>query len=82
MGSEMCIRDRRTPVVKIASLKLFNLLISVECQPGLYGIECKDNCSKHCLDPMNCDHMTGQCVDGCANGWIGQKCIESKKGEK
>ena len=39
---------------------------------------CKDTCSQHCQDPRSCDHITGTCVGGCRDGWIGSKCTESK----
>ena len=50
----------------------------LECNPGSFGAMCKDVCSQHCQDSRSCDHITGTCVGGCQDGWIGSKCTESK----
>lgn len=56
---------------------LSNFLCS-ECDPGNFGLMCKDECSFHCLDPLSCDHVTGSCDGGCEDGWIGSRCTEGQ----
>ena len=31
-----------------------------------------------CQNKLPCDHVTGLCIGGCANGWTGEKCKNSK----
>ena len=49
-----------------------------ECQDGLYGYDCQENCSTNCIVPSGCDSMTGQCEGGCQAGWKEPKCDASK----
>ena len=46
----------------------------IECVGGWYGLECKQQCSGHCKDNAVCNHVTDQCVGGCAAGWKGALC--------
>ncbi|XP_078322063.1 uncharacterized protein LOC144621909 [Crassostrea virginica] len=32
-----------------------------ECQDGLYGYNCADRCSVNCVNPEDCDQITGNC---------------------
>ncbi|XP_061170707.1 multiple epidermal growth factor-like domains protein 10 [Saccostrea echinata] len=41
------------------------------CQGGWYGLECKLRCFGHCRNNAFCNHVTGQCDNGCAEGWKG-----------
>ena len=45
-----------------------------ECTTGLFGVDCKQQCSGHCEDNAVCNHTTGQCDEGCAAGWRGSEC--------
>ncbi|XP_065941041.1 uncharacterized protein [Magallana gigas] len=46
------------------------------CIPGMYGLHCEKNCSRHCRF-INCDRKTGSCFDGCKNGYIGSFCNQT-----
>ncbi|XP_067678494.1 uncharacterized protein [Haliotis asinina] len=43
------------------------------CKVGLYGSKCLKRCSEHCMD-KTCDIDSGECIDGCEQMWIGEKC--------
>nr|XP_022312232.1 multiple epidermal growth factor-like domains protein 10 isoform X3 [Crassostrea virginica] len=45
-----------------------------ECAEGWYGQNCTLKCSGHCRDNASCDHVTGQCLDGCDAEWKGSRC--------
>ncbi|XP_067678575.1 receptor-type tyrosine-protein phosphatase epsilon-like [Haliotis asinina] len=47
-----------------------------ECESGNYGANCSKICAtRNCKgDNSSCDHMTGQCVEGCKAGWTGTDC--------
>ena len=38
-----------------------------------YGKDCRYPCGKHCVNGA-CDRFNGSCVDGCVDGFIGEKC--------
>ncbi|VDH96050.1 Hypothetical predicted protein [Mytilus galloprovincialis] len=42
------------------------------CPPSHYGPVCNKLCPDNCNGP--CDLETGNCIFGCLNGWIGNKC--------
>ena len=46
----------------------------LDCQEGLYGRNCLQNCSMTCGDPGRCDMRTGHCNGGCQVGWTGAMC--------
>lgn len=45
-----------------------------ECQTGYYGQDCSIPCSKNCDVSRECDRFTGQCNEGCKEGWTGNTC--------
>lgn len=45
-----------------------------ECIEGWYGMNCSQQCTKHCKDSKTCNHVTGHCEKGCAAGWTGPFC--------
>ncbi|XP_061191813.1 multiple epidermal growth factor-like domains protein 11 [Saccostrea echinata] len=47
------------------------------CPAGYYGLECRTPCTGHCRYNKACNHSTGVCDEGCADGWTGIEC--SKK---
>lgn len=46
---------------------------------GWYGYNCSQQCAGHCTDSSTCNHVTGQCDEGCAAGWTGSLCDKGKK---
>ena len=44
------------------------------CTVGSFGTECSGTC--HCADDGPCDVVTGECAQGCADGWMGQACAQ------
>ena len=53
-----------------------------ECPRGLYGPNCKNNCSPNCAVSKQCDVITGECIGGCKAGWTNSTCDQSKTGFK
>ncbi|XP_062605201.1 multiple epidermal growth factor-like domains protein 11 [Saccostrea cucullata] len=45
-----------------------------ECPSWSYGLDCKYQCSGHCLNELPCNHVTGECPEKCAAGWTGTFC--------
>lgn len=50
----------------------------VECSFGLFGDKCKSNCSKYCYNNDLCDYISGVCLKGCMDGYIGVCCDNCK----
>ena len=46
------------------------------CPNGNFGHQCEDDC--HCLNSEICDKDSGNCYSGCAPGWTGDNCQQSK----
>lgn len=44
------------------------------CQHGKFGSECQQTCSTHCSGNGSCNLITGDCDNGCKDGWTGSKC--------
>lgn len=53
------------------------LFLLLDCLSGLYGKECNLNCSQFCHRKA-CYQTTGECVNGCEDGYIGGLCIIRK----
>jgi hypothetical protein len=49
----------------------------IECLAETYGVGCKENCSVNCKTGI-CNHVNGNCSEGCNPGYQGKKCEESK----
>ncbi|XP_071117367.1 multiple epidermal growth factor-like domains protein 10 [Haliotis cracherodii] len=49
-----------------------------ECIPGDFGPKCSQKCSeRNCKnDNSSCDHVTGECAEGCMTGWNGKDCTQ------
>lgn len=47
------------------------------CPVGKYGVNCQLNCSVNCISKA-CDLDSGHCILGCIDGWVGERCNESK----
>ncbi len=48
----------------------------LECSDGKYGHDCAVDCG-HCKAGVICNHVNGDCTS-CADGWMGNKCVQSK----
>lgn len=48
-------------------------IISIACNTGSYGIDCKERCS-NCLDVYKCLYTNGTCLTGCVAGYQGNLC--------
>ena len=46
------------------------------CEKGTYGIDCAEKCGN--CRYGDCDIKTGRCYGGCAAGYTGDTCKESK----
>lgn len=57
---------------------VYIFLFKTGCSPGHYGLDCKDNCSGHCINNEPCDHINGVCPSGCKDGYTGARCTNSK----
>lgn len=57
------------------------MFLFIGCEYGFYNQDCIHTCSGHCKDNVACNHVTGQCDDGCAAGWAGLKCDRGKVGD-
>lgn len=55
---------------------LRSAFIVARCPSGTFGRDCMFTC--HCIDDADCDDTSGHCVAGCAPGWSGSSCQESK----
>ncbi|VDI83389.1 Hypothetical predicted protein [Mytilus galloprovincialis] len=45
------------------------------CDNGFYGSGCLAKCSFNCnISP--CNHISGECIGGCKNGWMGFNCTD------
>lgn len=49
----------------------------IECISGMYGKECKLKCSQFCHG-KSCYQISGECVNGCEDGYIGGLCKTRK----
>lgn len=48
------------------------------CSTGEYGLHCKQRCSAFCNSSGICHPLTGECIDGCIEGWEGAQCLKRK----
>ncbi|VDI07213.1 Hypothetical predicted protein [Mytilus galloprovincialis] len=46
------------------------------CPYRRYGDKCEHVCSENCLGQGQCDLISGNCLSGCSDGWVGEKCDE------
>lgn len=51
----------------------FNLYIAKACAENNFGSKCQQQCG-NCKNGDVCNHVTGICPTGCAEGWIGSRC--------
>lgn len=46
----------------------------LDCPHGYYGVGCRGICSGHCMREEPCDHVSGECSNGCLDGFTGERC--------
>lgn len=63
-------------IVSYAHVLVIKILYFTACALGRYGQNCSEGCSANCLNPQ-CNHETGECIDGCKDGWQGFNCTHS-----
>lgn len=56
------------------AVTLLLLSTCLGCQPGKFGSNCLQECSTHCSGNGSCNQTTGDCDNGCKDGWTGSKC--------
>ncbi|XP_055887158.1 multiple epidermal growth factor-like domains protein 10 [Biomphalaria glabrata] len=57
---------------KEGQITLCEVLVFV-CAPFTYGVDCSQECT--CADPSEqCNPVTGSCISGCKDGWMGSAC--------
>ncbi|XP_065938473.1 receptor-type tyrosine-protein phosphatase epsilon isoform X3 [Magallana gigas] len=53
------------------------LAVAYECPLGYFGKGCTEHCSGHCIKGEPCDHISGECTNGCQDGYTGVRCSDS-----
>ena len=53
-------------------------MYDLECDDFKHGKDCQMDCG-NCYHAGVCHHVNGTCPDGCASGYIGETCVESKE---
>uniref|UniRef100_K1PK35 Receptor-type tyrosine-protein phosphatase U n=1 Tax=Magallana gigas TaxID=29159 RepID=K1PK35_MAGGI len=48
----------------------------VKCPLGYFGKGCTEHCSGHCIKGEPCDHISGECTNGCQDGYTGVRCSD------
>lgn len=56
-----------------------SILLYIECSSDYYGMNCNERCSGHCINNKPCHHVSGECSNGCKDGYIGLLCNDGKK---
>lgn len=46
-------------------------LIFIECLFGYFGMGCREKCSSYCKNNIVCNYVSGICLNGCGNGYMG-----------
>lgn len=54
----------------------YTIFLSKACPGGHYGLSCAEKCVGQCKDQDHCNHTTGVCDNGCADGWTGGNCTD------
>lgn len=57
------------------------MFVSVGCPFGHFRSACNESCNINCLrkNDVLCDHIGGDCLNGCEDGYIGTHCNDCKK---
>lgn len=59
--------------INILKNAIINLYIAKACAENYFGWKCQQQCG-NCKNGDVCNHVTGICPTGCAEGWIGSRC--------
>ena len=43
------------------------------CSEGMYGFDCNETCG-NCNDQNECHPVNGTCLNGCNDGFLGERC--------
>lgn len=62
--------------VMLCFLQLFTFYIVSGCPYRRYGDNCDHVCSENCLGQGQCDLISGNCLSGCSDGWVGEQCYQ------
>ena len=68
------IRVKQNICQQVIQIAYISLYFVSACTSGTYGINCKSNCGK--CKTKSCDIFSGNCTDGCADGFVGNLCQE------
>ena len=52
---------------------MYTLFSFVACPLGTYDYACREICGE-CYQRQSCNHMNGNCADGCKEGFKGELC--------
>lgn len=55
------------------------LFLCIECPANYFGMDCNERCSGHCMNNEPCDHVRGECINSCQDGYIGAFCSDGTK---
>lgn len=55
------------------ALKVFKIIFVTDCPTGLYGLDCRSNCSQGCKNEA-CERENGYCTLGCKTSLEGPMC--------
>lgn len=70
--------DCPPPPIYLLNCYVINvILISVECNDGLFGDMCQKECGR-CLNMSQCHHINGICINGCKPGYSSEFCNQCK----
>ena len=74
----LCFRKFTFFFVKFILAVLTYMSFFKACKELTFGRNCELTCG-HCFNGEICDHVTGTCSNGCAPGWTGPICDQSKR---
>lgn len=72
----MCDRVTGECTQGCANPASFGAYCTETCPVGLYGDDCSQACSCHCLYPASCSPVNGECTGGCKAGYKPPLCVE------
>ncbi|KAL3880533.1 hypothetical protein ACJMK2_032767 [Sinanodonta woodiana] len=58
-------------------MTICEVIVEGECQKGRFGNVCNETCGNCLYGNASCNSSTGQCTEGCQQGWRGGSCKES-----
>ncbi|KAF4527685.1 hypothetical protein B566_EDAN012651 [Ephemera danica] len=70
------LKNNRTVRIEAVSTKYQAL----DCNPGRFGVQCNETCSRNCMVIHSCNTVTGACDNGCKPGWKMPQCTTCEDG--